>query len=89
MDLGIIDAAAEPATPKTYTLSEMHKLTNIAMPTLIRYKKVCLDRLPHVGEGRKMRFYSPAIAAAIAIRAENIKKRGRKSLPQSPASSES
>ena len=64
--------------PKTYSLTEISKLTGISMPTLLRYKRDHLDRLPHLGDGKSMQFYSPAIAAVSNIKSENIRKRGNR-----------
>jgi DNA-binding transcriptional MerR regulator len=57
------------------TLSEIGRRTGISYPTLVRYVKLHLDRIPHVGEGRKRRF--PVEAVAVFTELRRTSKRGR------------
>lgn len=45
------------------TLTQISKKTGISYPTLLRYVKTHLDKLPHVGSGRKRRFKPEAVEA--------------------------
>ncbi len=63
---------------KLYTLTEVSKRSGVSMPTLQRYKKLYADRIPSVGEGRRQRYPRAAIAEVRKIKAENVKKGGRR-----------
>lgn len=69
--------AAVPATaePELLTLTEIHERTGISYPTLIRYTRQHLDRIPHHGKGRARRYPEEAVAAFSRIRLES--RRGR------------
>ena len=62
--------------PKLLTLTAIGKQTGISGPTLQRYIKLHLDRIPHEGEGRKRRYRPEAVAVFREIRSQS--KRGRK-----------
>lgn len=66
-----------PARKKLHTLTEASELTGISMPTLQRYKKNYQKRIPSVGKGRKQRYPKEALTVLLAIKEENLKKRGR------------
>jgi DNA-binding transcriptional MerR regulator len=57
------------------TLSEICRRTGISYPTLVRYVKLYIDQIPHVGEGRKRRFEPEAVAVFADLRKNS--KRGR------------
>ena len=58
------------------TLVEIGKRTGISYPTLLRYVRLYLDRLPHTGTGRKRRFRPAAVAEFQKLRGES--RRGRR-----------
>ncbi len=58
------------------TLTAIGKQTGISGPTLQRYIKLHLDRIPHEGEGRKRRYRPEAVEVFNEIRSQS--KRGRK-----------
>jgi excisionase family DNA binding protein len=62
-------AAGKPA--KLLTLTEISRRTKISYPTVSRYVKLFLDRIPHVGTGRKRRFPEEALAAFRQLRGES------------------
>lgn len=65
------------------TLSEISRRTKISYPTVSRYVKVFLNRIPHVGSGRKRRFPPEAVAVF-----EQLRKESRPGRPaKKPASS--
>lgn len=75
-------AAPKKAAPKKaegdlITLTEIGKRTGISYPTLLRYVRSDLKRIPHVGSGRSRRFRPEAVDVFAAIRDENAKRRGR------------
>jgi hypothetical protein len=76
-------AAAKTSSTKSktelLTLSEISRITNISYPTVSRYVKLFLERIPHVGAGRVRRFPSEAIAAFQQLRSESRPGRPRKS----------
>jgi DNA-binding transcriptional MerR regulator len=53
------------------TLTEISRRTKISYPTVSRYVKLFLDRIPHVGSGRQRRFPPQAVAAFLALRQES------------------
>lgn len=57
------------------TLTEICRRTGISYPTLVRYVKLYIDRIPHVGEGRRRRFPKEAVAVFADLRKNS--KRGR------------
>ncbi len=70
---------AEPARKDLLTLTEIGKRTGISYPTLVRYVKLHLDRIPHEGEGRRRRFYPEAAEVFREIRGESRRGRRKKS----------
>lgn len=58
------------------TLKQIEELTNISYPTLLRYVKTSLKRIPHKGTGRKRRFLPEAVDVFKTLREES--RRGRK-----------
>jgi len=70
-------AKAQPDNAPTglLTLSEIGRRTGISYPTLIRYVKLYIDQIPHVGEGRKRRFPVAAVAKFAELRRKS--RRGR------------
>lgn len=65
-----------PARKDLLTLTEIGERTGISYPTLVRYVKLHLDRIPHEGEGRRRRYYPEAVEVFQKIRGES--RRGRK-----------
>jgi len=72
-------AAKSTASSGLITLTEIGKRTGISYPTLLRYVRSSLRRLPHEGKGRSRRFHPEAVPVFEAIRGENAKRRGRPS----------
>lgn len=58
------------------SLQRIREITGISYPTLLRYVKLHLDRIPHVGEGRRRRYPHEAVEVFRQIRSES--PRGRK-----------
>ncbi len=67
-------AAATATRGEFLTLSQIQEETGISYPTLLRYKKSYLRRLPHTGKGRNIRFKPEAVAVFLEIR--GMSKRG-------------
>ena len=61
-------AKGAAAASDLLTLSEISRITNISYPTVSRYVKLFLDKIPHVGAGRLRRFPREAVAAFEALR---------------------
>ncbi len=59
------------------TLTQVSKLTGVSYPTLLRYVKTNLAKIPHKGTGRARRFKPAAVAVFKSLREKS--KRGRKS----------
>ncbi len=59
------------ASDDLLTLTEIGRITGISYPTLSRYTKLFLDRIPHVGSGRKRRYPKEAIAVFRQLRSES------------------
>jgi len=53
------------------TLTEISKTTGISYPTLVRYVRLHLDRLPHEGKGRARRFHPEAVDIFRQLRQES------------------
>jgi len=64
-------AAREGRRSGLITLGEVAKRTGISYPTLLRYVKVNLARLPHQGAGRRRRFEPAAVAVFRQLRKES------------------
>jgi hypothetical protein len=58
------------------TLVEIGRRTGISYPTLLRYVRLHLDRLPHTGSGRQRRFRPASVAEFRKLREES--RRGRR-----------
>jgi DNA-binding transcriptional MerR regulator len=69
-------AAAAAARDELLTLVQVGRMTGISYPTLLRYVRLHLDRLPHTGSGRKRRFRPGAVAVFQQLRGES--RRGRR-----------
>jgi hypothetical protein len=75
--------AAVPVKPRRaemLTLTEISNRTGISYPTCINYVKKYLDRIPHVGSGRRRRYPPEAVVVFRELR--NQSRSGR---PRSPA----
>jgi DNA-binding transcriptional MerR regulator len=71
-------AKAKTRTPRgegLLTLTQVAQRTKISYPTLLRYVKAALDKIPHVGSGRRRRFKPAAVAVFQKLRGES--RRGR------------
>jgi hypothetical protein len=68
-------AGAKRASPRKkdslLTLVQIGRMTGISYPTLLRYVRLYLDRLPHLGIGRKRRFRPAAVAEFQKLRQES------------------
>lgn len=70
-------AAAEEAVESgMLSLKEIEDQTGISYPTLLRYLKTSLKRIPHKGSGRRRRFPQDAVAVFKTLKEES--RRGRK-----------
>ncbi len=69
-------AAPEKAAEQLLTLTEIGKLTKISYPTLLRYVKNSLRKIPHKGTGRSRRFLPDAVEVFTNLR--QTSKVGRK-----------
>ncbi|MDX1502054.1 MAG: MerR family transcriptional regulator [Thermoanaerobaculia bacterium] len=74
------------------SLSEISRVTGISYPTLSKYVKQHLSRIPHEGTGRKRRYHPEAVDVFREIRASSrrgpaAKKPGRARAGARPASS--
>lgn len=58
------------------SLQQIMRETGISYPTLLRYVKLYLDQIPHVGSGRTRRYKPEAVEVFRELRANS--KRGRK-----------
>ncbi|MDX1385645.1 MAG: MerR family transcriptional regulator [Thermoanaerobaculia bacterium] len=58
------------------TLLQIGQMTGISYPTLLRYVRLHLDRIPHVGTGRRRRFHPQAVAVFQELRERS--RRGRR-----------
>ncbi|MEM9552883.1 MAG: hypothetical protein AAGC60_01390 [Acidobacteriota bacterium] len=79
-----VDAAPGPAATQAakgggerlLTLKDVEAETSISYPTLLRYVKTSLKRIPHRGTGRKRRYLPEAIDVFKTLREES--RRGRR-----------
>lgn len=67
---------AQKRQPKLLTLTEISHRTGISYPTCINYVKKHLDRIPHVGMGRRRRFPPQAVKVFRELRMQS--RRGRR-----------
>jgi len=58
------------------SLQRIKEITGISYPTLLRYVKLHLDKIPHVGSGRKRRYPREAVDVFVELRKNS--PRGRK-----------
>lgn len=58
------------------SLQRIKEVTGISYPTLLRYTKLHLDQIPHVGDGRTRRFAPESVAVFQRLRSES--PRGRR-----------
>ncbi len=65
------------------SLQRIKEITGISYPTLLRYVSLHLDKIPHVGEGRKRRYPKEAIDVFVDLRKNS--PRGRKPKAGSPS----
>lgn len=65
-----------PQQDELLTLTEISKRTGISYPTCINYVKRHLDRIPHVGTGRRRRF--PPEATTVFRELRNQSRSGRR-----------
>ncbi len=68
--------AQEAEDPGMLSLKEIEDQTGISYPTLLRYLKTSLKRIPHKGSGRGRRFPPEAVAVFKTLKEES--RRGRK-----------
>jgi DNA-binding transcriptional MerR regulator len=73
---GAAPAARATSRDDLLTLVEIGRRTGISYPTLLRYVRLYLDRLPHTGSGRKRRFRAAAVPEFQKLRLES--RRGRR-----------
>ncbi len=72
-------AAKKPAAKADQgllTLTQVSKMTGVSYPTLLRYVKTNLKKIPHRGTGRARRYKPEAVAVFKEMRAKS--RRGRK-----------
>jgi DNA-binding transcriptional MerR regulator len=69
-------AAAGADREGLLTLVEIGRRTGISYPTLLRYVRLYLDRLPHTGSGRKRRFRPAAVDEFRKLREGSRRGRG-------------
>lgn len=72
-------AAKKPAAKPTeglLTLTQIGQMTGISYPTLLRYVKTHIAKIPHKGSGRARRYQPEAVAIFKDLRSKS--KRGRK-----------
>ncbi|MEM8932041.1 MAG: helix-turn-helix domain-containing protein [Acidobacteriota bacterium] len=64
------------------TLKQIEEMTGISYPTLLRYVKTNLDRIPHSGSGRRRRYPAEAVEIFKTLREES--RRGRRAAKAGP-----
>lgn len=62
------------------TLSAISDMTGISYPTLLRYKKLHLRKLPHEGKGRNLRFHPEAVEVFQDLRSKSKRGARKKSV---------
>lgn len=85
-DGGAAKAKARRPASNLLTLSEIGRRTGISYPTLIRYVKLYIDQIPHVGEGRTRRFPVEAVEKFAMLRKQSRRGRPPASGARVPAS---
>lgn len=81
---------SEPSAPSSssgdlLTLKQVSELTGISYPTLSRYTKTSLPRIPHEGRGRKRRYRPEAVGVFKTLYEESKRGRRKKSGPSKPS----
>lgn len=67
------------------SLKQIEELTGISYPTLMRYTKTSLPRIPHKGKGRKRRYLPEAVGVFKTLYEESKRGRRKKSTPSKPS----
>lgn len=67
------------------SLKKIEELTGISYPTLMRYTKTSLPRIPHKGKGRKRRYLPEAVGVFKTLYEESKRGRRKKSTPSKPS----
>ncbi|MDA8020202.1 MAG: helix-turn-helix domain-containing protein [Thermoanaerobaculia bacterium] len=79
-------ASAESSSAgELLTLKQVSELTGISYPTLSRYTKTSLPRIPHVGKGRKRRYKPDAVGVFKTLYEESKRGRRKKGGPSKPS----
>lgn len=78
-------AAAASSSDEVLTLKQVSELTGISYPTLSRYTKTSLPRIPHVGKGRKRRYRPEAVGVFKTLYEESKRGRRKKGGPSKPS----
>lgn len=76
---------SEPSGDELLTLKQITERTGISYPTLARYAKTSLARLPHIGKGRKRRYRPEAVGVFRTLYEESRRGRRRKAQPSTPS----
>jgi predicted DNA-binding transcriptional regulator AlpA len=81
-----LSKATSPARSQDGLLSlqKVQKMTGISYPTLLRYVKLHLPKLPHVGSGRARRYLPHAVPVFQELRRQS--PRGRRAAPKAAGS---
>lgn len=78
-------AASSSGSDELLTLKQVSELTGISYPTLSRYSKTSLPRIPHVGKGRKRRYKPEAVGVFQTLYEESKRGRRKKGGPSKPS----
>ena len=78
-------SAAASSSDEVLTLKQVSELTGISYPTLSRYTKTSLPRIPHVGKGRKRRYRPEAVGVFKTLYEESKRGRRKKGGPSKPS----
>ena len=79
-------ATVSSGSEELLTLKQVSELTGISYPTLSRYTKTSLPRIPHVGKGRKRRYRPDAVGVFKTLYEESKRGRRKKGGPSKPSS---
>ena len=82
-DFAIVDSKSPVDEP--LTLKQVSELTGISYPTLARYIKISLSRIPHVGKGRKRRYPPDAVSVFKTLYEESRRGRRKQGAPSGPS----
>ncbi len=69
-------SSSSASSEELLTLTQIGQMTGISYPTLLRYSKNNLSKIPHKGTGRARRYYPQAVEVFKDLRSKS--KRGRK-----------